>query len=547
MGRSKTLGDAFIYPQPAHPMPVLPKSFLTVGASFETNRMARRLARANHGRDEQQAAYLTLKQRIASTAYGQRQGVEARMTYEQFQARIPLQTYQQLAPYVRRMQQGEGDVLWPGQCTFYAMTTATSGAAKAIPVTEDMLQHFNVAARDALYFYTARVGHARVFHGRHLYLGASTTLQRLPDVDPFVAYAGDMSALAALNMPMSVEHHLYEPGAPIAQMTNWTEKIAAIVQRTLGADISLVAGVPPWLRELADALLAAATHGAIQPANLQEVWPRLECLVHGGMALAPFEHDLRRAYGPGVAFHEIYVASEGFIAAQDGTRAEGLRLMTHLGIFFEFLPLKEYDPARLVALGMRTVPLEEVVPDEDYVLVVTTPAGLCRYVLGDIVRFVSVAPPRLIHIGRAEHQLNAVGENVSEKEVTDAIVAVCAAHDWQIVNFHVAPLSSRTLTGKVQGRHEWWVELRAGSVQTPIGTAMSAELDHYLAVRNAQYAARRSAGNLETPVVRLVIPGVFEHWLRHHQRWGGRSRLPRASNDRTIADGLAQVTRFTDD
>jgi hypothetical protein len=278
---------------------------------------------------------------------------------------------------------------------------------------------------------------------------------------------------------------------------------------------------------------------------VQALWPNLECLIHGGVPITPFTNELRTALGPKVNFHEVYPASEGFIAAQDADSESGLRLMTNAGLFVEFLPMAEFDEARLSALGPRAIPLEDVKTGVDYALVLTTPAGLARYVIGDIVRFIATSPPRLIYVGRTQLQLSAFGEHVIEKEVTDSLQAVCLGHGWQIVNFHVAPMFANSLTGEKRGRHEWWVELKPGMTKTPTGPLIAEGVDRELQVRNDDYEAKRKGGGLEKPVVRLVMPGIFEQWLRQHGKWGGQNKTPRCRSDRKIADELAALTQFT--
>ena len=220
--------------------------------------------------------------------------------------------------------------------------------------------------------------------------------------------------------------------------------------------------------------------------------------------------------------------------------------MADAGLFFEFLPVQDYDPDRLATLGPKAVPLEGVRPNEDYVLLLTTPAGLCRYVLGDVVRFISTEPPRLIYVGRTGLQLNAFGEQVIEKELTDSLVAVCSPHGWSITNFHVAPAFSESNTGEIRGRHEWWVELRPGTMQTPTGVVLASQLDAELRARNPHYELKRRGVGLEPPIARLVMPGVFEHWMRHHGKWGGQNKLPRCRSDRVVADELMQLARFNE-
>jgi GH3 auxin-responsive promoter len=311
-------------------------------------------------------------------------------------------------------------------------------------------------------------------------------------------------------------------------------------------DLTMLAGIPSWVLILAEALKARGAGGA-PAANLRQIWPNLECFVHGGVPVGPFVDELRLALGPGVNFHEVYPASEGFIAAQDAEARAGLRLLADFGIFYEFLPMEVFHELRLADLGAKAVPLEDVKVDTDYALLLSTPAGLCRYVIGDIVRFTSIEPPRLVYVGRTKLQLSAFGEHVIEKELTDALMAICQRNGWTIVNFHVAPRFANPLAEMHRSRHEWWVELKPGTAITPTGPQMGVELDAELQRLNDDYEAKRKGGGLDMPVVRLVMPGLFEHWMRHHDKWGGQNKMPRCRSDREIADQLAQIANFAKD
>ena len=529
-------------------MPVLPKSLVTLGASLLTARTAAKLRRTGTAVPAQEKTLTGLLARLAVTEQGRNHGLGRGQSYAEFARRLPLRTYEQFLPAIERMKRGEPDVLWPGRCSFFAVTSGTTaGPTKYLPITEDMLRHFRTAGLASLFFYTARVGHAGIFRGRHLFLGGSTLLAPLPEATAAPAYGGDLCGIAALNLPGWVERHFFEPGNAIAQIADWSAKIDAIARQTCRRDITLLAGIPSWLLMLAAAVMDRATNGKARPTHLQEVWPNLECLVHGGVPIAPFADELRLACGSGVNFHEVYPASEAFIAAQDGESSQGLRLITAAGVFYEFLPLRDYDEARLADLGPKVVPLAGIKTGIDYVLLLTTPAGLTRYVIGDVVRFTSTEPPRLIYVGRTKLQLSAFGEHVIEKELTDSLLAVCQQQGWTIVNFHVAPVFMNTLTGQSRGRHEWWIELRPGTVTTPTGPLLAEGLDLELQRLNEDYAAKRQGGGLDAPTVRLVMPGVFEQWQRSRGKWGGQNKMPRCRSDREIADELAQLTRFKTD
>ncbi len=531
----------------SEPMLQPPQSLVALGARFLSAQTARRLRARGAAVKAQTRAAAELRRVISGTAYGRAHGVEAGMDDRAWRERVPLLAYEGFAPFVERMRRGEADVLWPGRCGYFAVSSGTTaGRTKYLPVTDGMLAHFRKAGLDSLFYYGARAG-AGIFRGKHLFLGGATALQALPEAKDHPAYAGDLSGITALHLPAWAERHLYEPGAEIAQMADWPAKIQAIAKRCVDRDIRMLAGIPSWVLILAAAVLEEhARRTGKKARSLREVWPNFECLVHGGVPVGPFAAELHAVCGQGVNFHEVYPASEGFIAAQDAGPEAGLRLMTDAGIHYEFLPLADFDEARLSQLGPRAVPLEGVRAGVDYVLIMTTPAGLARYVIGDVVRFVSTEPPRLVYAGRTRLQLSAFGEHVIEKELTDALTTVCSRQGWRVVNFHVAPIFMNSLTGQKRGSHEWWVELHAGSEINPTGPVMAPLLDVELARLNDDYEAKRQGGGLLPPTVRLVMPGVFERWMRDHGKWGGQNKMPRCRGDRLIADELAKYAPFHD-
>lgn len=522
-----------------------PRGLVKLAAGVLSARMSRWLRRADSGQAAQRRTFALLSARMAATKAGHTAGIEPGLDDQTFRERVPLQTYEAVAPSIERMKGGEPDVLWPGRCECFAVSSGTTDKpAKCLPVTKNMLAHFRQAGRDSLLYYTARVGHTDVLRGRHLFLGGSTALTRIDETRTDSAFVGDLSDIIAHNMPRWAQEYFYEPGNEIARISDWTAKIRAIAERTRNRDITLVAGIPGWVLILAEAVRCEVSGGKASTLPLKTVWPNLECFVHGGVPVAPFVGELRAALGSPVNFHEVYPASEGFIAAQDADAASGLRLMTDAGLYFEFLPMTVFDEGNLPNLGQKAVPVEGVETGIDYALALTTPAGLCRYIIGDVVRFVSTWPPRLIYVGRTKLQLSALGEHVTEKELTDTLLVVCQRHGWSIVNFHVAPVLAGTLTGQMRGCHEWWIELKVPTVETPTANAMSPELDLDLMRRNDGYATRRKGRVLEPPSVRLVMPGVFEQWMRNNGRWGGQNRMPRCRSDRQIADQLAELSRF---
>jgi hypothetical protein len=528
-------------------MPAWPKSILMIGANVLTARTAMRL-RGDASVRTQRAAFRHLIRRLGATSYWREAGIRAGMSYEDFHNRVVPRRYEDLRPAIDRMQHGEADLLWPGLCAFYAVTPGTTlGVPKHLPVTPPMLAHYRTGCRDALLYYTARTGHAGVVGGKHLFLTGSTALKPTENGGRHRAFEGEWAAIAALNLPHWAETEHMVPPMSVAMLADWQAKVEATIASAVPADISLVAGIPPWVLGFAEQLRAKRLESGQSFESLQALWPNLECFLHGGASIAPYQAELRAMFGSTVNFHEVYAGAEGFYAAQDGTTPGELRVMADLGLFFEFIPLADFDESRLETMGEKAFSLAEVKRGVDYVVLLTTPAGLARYIVGDIVRFTSLQPPRLTVVGRTPLLLSAFGENVLTREVTDVLVGVCQRHRWSIVNFHVSPLFGVDLTGQSRGRHEWWIELKPGTVETPTGPQMAVELDIELQRISRSYAERRRSGRIDSPIVRLVMPGVFRHWLRFHGRWGGQNRVARCRSDRLIADELAQITKFARD
>ncbi|MFM8619439.1 MAG: GH3 auxin-responsive promoter family protein [Opitutaceae bacterium] len=522
-------------------MPVRPKFLHVLGLSLRTAGVEWRLRRRGGGPAEQAEALNALLPRLAAASHWRGLGVEAKLGYAAFQARVPLQTHASIAPAVARMVAGEAAVLWPGACRLFARTAGVAdGTRRLVPVTEELLTHFQTAGLRAVLHHAVAARNAGVFRGRHLLLGGTAAVEPVDAARPDGAVSGELSGIAALSLPGWAARHLHEPGLAAAAITDPDQRLAAVLARVAGTDLSLVAGLPGEIVAFARAALARTAAD-----SLSARWPNLECIVHGGEALGFHADALRELAGPGVRLHEVYAATEAFIAAQDGEASQGLRLLADQGVFFEFIPLEELEAGSFETAGRRALPLAGVKVGVDYALIVTTPGGLVRHLLEDVVRFTSVAPARLLVVGRTGRRLDVFRENLDERDAGAALTAACRRQGWRMVDHHVAPqVTVETLVGERRGRHEWWIELNPGTMATPTGPQLAAELDAKLTVTHPTYADRRARGILEAPVVRLVIPGVFEHWRRFHGRWGGQNKMTRCARDRVIADEFDAMTKF---
>ena len=482
-----------------------------------------RLARVRHAPEATQAAVLRyLLGRARHTAWGRRYGYAAALSAQEFAARVPVSTYEQLYPELEKVLRGQPDVLWPGPAPrWQARSSGTTNArSKYLPVTSEALRHNHFrAGRDMVALAHQQHPRLHALGGKTLSLGGSHS------ASPFggAALAGDVSALVIQGLPAWAQS-IRTPPLELALLGEWEDKIERIAHHVVGQDVRVLAGVPTWMLVLLRRVLALT--GA---DTLQQVWPRLGLFLHGAVAFGPYQ-PLFEQLAPGLGYLEIYNASEGYFALQDQPDAPDLLLLLDHGIYYEFLPLDQLGSAH-----PQAVPLEAVEIGPTYALVVSTNAGLWRYLVGDTVRFTSRRPYRVRITGRTKHFLNAFGEEVVVENAEAAVAAAARATGTLVRDFTAAPVYFATGRGTSRGGHEWAVELGGPA---PADAARFAQvLDQELRRLNSDYDAKRHRDlALAPPRLHLLPPGTFDAWLRRHGGLGGQRKVPRLSNSRQVLE-----------
>lgn len=484
-----------------------------------------RLRRVREQPHELQAAVLRhLLGRAQGTAWGRRYGYEAGLNAREFASRVPVSTYEQLYPELEKVLQGQPDVLWPGSSPrWQAKSSGTTNArSKFIPLTQEALEgnHYR-AGRDMLALSTHLYPQHRLLAGKTLSLGGTHT----PSPFGGPARAGDVSALIMQSLPSWAET-LRTPPLPLALLDEWEEKIERIARHVLTQDVRVLAGVPTWmivlLRRVVE--LAGAQH-------IAEVWPQLGLFLHGAVAFGPYRELFRQLIpSPQMRYLEIYNASEGYFALQDEPDSEELLLLLDHGIYYEFLPATEFDSPT-----PHPVPLTDVTIGPNYALVISTSAGLWRYLVGDTVRFTSLQPYRVRITGRTKHFLNAFGEEVVIENAEAAVTAASQATGVQVRDFTAAPVYFEVGVGASRGGHEWAIEC-VGPPPADQGR-FAQVLDQTLRQLNSDYDAKRHRNlALAPPLVHFVSNGAFESWLRSRGPLGGQRKVPRLSNSRQVLE-----------
>lgn len=473
----------------------------------------------------QERALRRLTEAARDTEFGLAHGFRGIRSVGEYQARVPMRDYGQLKPWLDRAAAGEESVAWPGRCRDWVKTSGTTAGDKVIPVTPDALAAHKKGGWDALLRAASLAGGGQtLMGGPMLFLGGSTSVRPLGDG----TQVGDLSGLVASRLPWGIRGR-YSPGPECAAIEHWEDRLDAIAALAATQDLRLLSGMPSWLVILFERVVRhAERNGGRRLRSLGQLWPHLNVLVHGGVAFAPYGDVFEEWLGRRLPRVEVYPASEGFVAVQTEATG-GLTLMLDYGIFYEFVPVED-----LGTEAPRRHTVADVELGRPYAVVMSTPAGLWSYALGDTVRFTAREPLRLVITGRTRHYVNAFGENVIVEEVERALVRACRRTEAEVVEFTVAPRWPSA--AEPRGGHEWLVEFRVPPTEPDDFARI---LDEALATLNTDYRTKRSGSvGMVAPTVTALPAGTFHRWMRKAGRLGDQHKVARVTNDRTIASAL---------
>jgi hypothetical protein len=462
-----------------------------------------------------------------NTEWGKLYGYKSIENLAQFKERVPIQNYDTLKPYIERMLKGEQNVLWPSEIRWFAKSSGTtSDRSKFIPVSEESLEecHFK-GGKDMLTLYFNNRPNARIFTGKSLTLGGSHQVGQL-NADTFF---GDLSAVIMKNLPLWAEF-CRTPHLDIALLENFEEKIEKMAYATKDVNVTSISGVPTW-----NILLFKRILEITGKKNLLEVWPNLELYFHGAVNFTPYRDQFKKLIpNDDMYYLETYNASEGFFGIQDTEEPGDLLLMLDYGIFYEFLPLEHLHNE-----NPKTLTLDEVELNKNYALIITTNAGLWRYMIGDTVRFSSLSPFRIQITGRTKHFINAFGEELIIDNAERALAEACAQTGAIIRDYTAAPVY---FNDNECGAHEWLIEFEKRPAEFERFVDL---LDETLRRINSDYDAKRFKDMaLRRPQVKIVPQNTFFNWMKGKGKIGGQHKVPRLANDREYVDSILKMTEL---
>lgn len=444
-------------------------------------------------------------------------------SYEDFAERLPINSYETIAPLIERARKGEQNLFWPSQIKWFAKSSGTTNAkSKFIPVSNEALEdcHYK-SSKDLLCLYLNNNENSQLFAGKSLRLGGSKELY-----EDNGTFFGDLSAILIDNMPLWAEYSS-TPSNKVSLMSEWETKLEAIIEESIRENVTSLAGVPSWMLVLLNNVMEKTGKN-----HLFEIWENLEVYFHGGVSFAPYKEQYRKLLPRSrFNYYETYNASEGFFGIQDRNNSEELLLMLDYGIFYEFIPMDTYgNPME------RAIPIWEVAIGVNYAMVITTNAGLWRYKIGDTVRFTSINPFRIRITGRTKHHINVFGEELIIENAEAALQQVCLKTGAEIKDYTVAPIFMKD---KEKGAHEWMIEFRKEPEDLGYFTEV---LDNALKSLNSDYEAKRYNNiTLTKPKIHVARENLFYDWLKTKNKLGGQHKIPRLSNNREYLEELLSM------
>lgn len=463
--------------------------------------------------------------KLRTTAFGREHNLQAVRCHQDLKRAVPLQDYQSLEPWWQRARKGERDVIWPGLTKFWAISSGTTSGEKFLPVSSDTIANNKRGGFDSLVPHLAQ-GDRDLFGGKLLFLGGSTALRHEGSV-----CVGDNTGIMALHVPRCLRS-MHAPNARIRGMASWEEKVAAAAAQTADCDLRMLAGVPSWIVLFGEAVLEHCRNHGRKAETLGEVWPNLQLFVHGGVTFAPYAERCRALIGKDIRYTDTYSASEGgMLAVQDLAGEPGMLPLLDRSTFFEFVPA--------VQLGMEDAErfaMHEVELDVDYAVALTTDSGIVSYLVGDMVRFVSREPLRMVFAGRTAHTLNGFGEHVSGGELERAVARAAEATQAIVSEFAVGVLFPEP--GEPMGGHRFLVEFHREPTDCEQFTRV---LDETLRQGNEDYATHRTYG-LRLPAVDALPPGTFVEFMTRRGKVGGQHKVPRVLDAEQLRDLVQKLS-----
>lgn len=470
---------------------------------------------ASHPVETQNKVLQELIKGAKGTQFGIEHHFNTIKSSEDFAKQVPVRDYEALKPYIDKVVKGSANILWKGKPLYFAKTSGTTSGAKYIPLTKESLPFHIEAARNAILHYIHETGKADFIDGKMIFLQGSPILE-----EKYGIKFGRLSGIVAHFVPRYLQKNRM-PSWKTNCIEDWETKVNAIVEETFNENMTVISGIPSWVQMYFEKLQQKGG----KPVG--EIFKNFNLFIYGGVNYEPYRAKFENLIGRKVDSIELFPASEGFFAYQDSQKEKGMLLLLNAGIFYEFIKSDEFYTEK-----PKRYTIGEVELGVNYVLIISTNAGLWGYNIGDTVQFTSLKPYRVIVSGRIKHYISAFGEHVIGKEVESALQEAMAGTNISVNEFTVAPQINPS---EGLPYHQWFIEFE----NEPEDSVTFAEaLDNAMRKQNIYYDDLIVGHVLRKVVITKVSKNGFQDYMKSIGKLGGQNKIPRLSNDRAIVDLL---------
>jgi len=463
----------------------------------------------------QQQVFENLISDASSTAFGKDHNFISINNHNDFIKNVPVRDYEALRPYVDRVVAGEENVLWNGKPLYFAKTSGTTSGAKYIPITKESMPTHTTAARNAILCYMAETKKTNFVNGKMIFLQGSPVLTEQNGIN-----LGRLSGIVAHYVPKYLQKNRL-PSWETNCIDDWETKVNAVVDETINEDMTIISGIPSWVQMYFEKLVEKSN----KPVG--ELFKNFNLFIYGGVNYEPYRAKFEKLIGRRVPSIELYPASEGFFAFQDTQTEKGMLLQLDSGIFYEFITVTDF-----LNNNLKRITLKDVEIDVNYVMIISTTAGLWGYNIGDTIQFTNTKPYRIIVSGRIKHFISAFGEHVIGKEVEEALNIGIKNTNIRINEFTVAP---QITPAEGLPYHEWFIEFENEPENM---NAFAQKIDEALQKQNSYYFDLIEGKVLQPLKITKIKKNGFQNYMKSVGKLGGQNKLPRLANDRNIADKL---------
>ena len=492
-------------------------SLKSIAARIFAKNIARKTAKwSSEPLESQEKVFKHIISKAQNTKFGIDHNFKQIKSHSEFVNKVPIRDYEALRDYVEQAVAGKENILWPGKPIYFAKTSGTTSGAKYIPITSESIKEQVLASRNAILNYIHETGNADFVDGKWIFLQGSPVLQEKNGIK-----LGRLSGISAHYVPNYLQRNRL-PSWETNCIEDWETKVERIVEETINEDMTLIAGIPSWVQMYFEKLKSTSDK------NVGVLFKNFKLFIYGGVNYEPYRAKFEELIGRRVDSIELFPASEGFFAYQNTQKEEGMLLLLDSGIFYEFVKADDFfeDQPKRLTIG-------EVELNTNYVMIISTNAGLWGYNLGDTVRFISINPYKIVVTGRIKHFISAFGEHVIAKEVEVAMQKAVEECDASINEFTVAP--QITPEEDELPYHEWFIEFE----RKPSDISKFIEiLDTSLQKQNSYYFDLIDGKILQRLKVTSIKKGGFQEFMKSIGKLGGQNKVQRLSNDRSVADKL---------